>query len=138
MINIDCRENLGDYILENIKEGIVKGMEEWAGVVNNDIIAQSRVAKTGITRMVMVNGSLKRHTSANASRGESTAELTGDQNRGRYSISYGDSLSIGVKESVSYAGKNEEKFKDIQQGINRNVDNIAPIIANHIEKLFKI
>lgn len=137
MINIKFDKNIIDTIINNIENGIVKGLEEFGGVVNTDVIAESRKPKSGTVRKVKINGRLVNHISANARAGESSAEMTGEQNRQRYFCSSKDNLTIGVKNSVTYAMKNENKFKDIKQGIDRNKDKIVPMLVNHINILFQ-
>lgn len=137
MINIKFDKNIIDTIINNIENGIVKGLEEFGGVVNTDVIAESRKPKSGTVRKVKINGRLVNHISANARAGESSAEMTGEQNRQRYFRSSKDNLTIGVKNSVPYAVKNENKFKDIKQGIDRNKDKIVPMLVNHINILFQ-
>ena len=137
MINIKFDKNIIDTIVNNIENGIVRGLEEFGGVVNTDVISESRKPKTGTVRKVKINGRLVNHISANARAGESSAEMTGEQNRQRYFRSSKDNLTIGVKNSVPYAVKNENKFKDIKQGIDRNKDKIVPMLVNHINILFQ-
>lgn len=137
MINIKFDKNTIDTIVNNIENGIVRGLEEFGGVVNTDVISESRKPKTGTVRKVKINGRLVNHISANARAGESSAEMTGEQNRQRYFRSSKDNLTIGVKNSVPYAVKNENKFKDIKQGIDRNKDKIVPMLVNHINILFQ-
>lgn len=137
MINIKFDKNIIDTIVNNIENGIVKGLEEFGGVVNADIISESRKPKTGAVRKIKINGRLVNHISANARAGESSAEMTGEQNRQRYFHSSRDALTIGVKNSVPYAIKNENKFKDIKQGIDRNKDKVVPMLVNHINILFQ-
>lgn len=137
MINIKFDKNIIDSIVNNIENGIVRGLEEFGGVVNTDVISESRKPKTGTVRKVKINGRLVNHISANARAGESSAEMTGEQNRQRYFRSSKDNLTIGVKNSVPYAVKNENKFKDIKQGIDRNKDKIVPMLVNHINILFQ-
>lgn len=137
MINIKFDKNIIDTIVNNIENGIVRGLEEFGGVVNTDVIAESRKPKSGTVRKVKINGRLVNHISANARAGESSAEMTGEQNRQRYFRSSKDNLTIGVKNSVPYAVKNENKFKDIKQGIDRNKDKIVPMLVNHINILFQ-
>ena len=137
MINIKFDKNIIDTIINNIENGIVRGLEEFGGVVNTDVIAESRKPKSGTVRKVKINGRLVNHISANARAGESSAEMTGEQNRQRYFCSSKDNLTIGVKNSVPYAVKNENKFKDIKQGIDRNKDKIVPMLVNHINILFQ-
>lgn len=137
MINIKFDKNIIDTIVSNIENGIVRGLEEFGGVVNTDVIAESRKPKTGTVRKVKINGRLVDHISANARAGESSAEMTGEQNRQRYFRSSKDNLTIGVKNSVPYAVKNENKFKDIKQGIDRNKDKVVPMLVNHINILFQ-
>lgn len=137
MINIKFDKNIIDTIINNIENGIVKGLEEFGGVVNTDVIAESRKPKSGTVRKVKINGRLVNHISANARAGESSAEMTGEQNRQRYFRSSKDNLTIGVKNSIPYAVKNENKFKDIKQGIDRNKDKIVPMLVNHINILFQ-
>lgn len=137
MINIKFDKNTIDIIVNNIENGIVRGLEEFGGVVNTDVITESRKPKSGTVRKVKINGRLVNHISANARAGESSAEMTGEQNRQRYFRSSKDNLTIGVKNSVAYAMKNENKFKDIKQGIDRNKDKIVPMLVNHINILFQ-
>ena len=137
MIQIKFNEKTIENIINNIENGIVRGLEEFGGVVNADIVNESRKPKTGTVRKVKINGRIVNHISANARAGESSAEMTGEQNRQRYFRSSKDRLTIGVKDSVPYAVKNENKFKDIKQSIDRNQDKLAPMLVNHINILFQ-
>ena len=55
MINIKFDKNIIDTIINNIENGIVKGLEEFGGVVNTDVIAESRKPKSGTVRKVKIN-----------------------------------------------------------------------------------
>lgn len=139
MINIDTEDCIDiKKIIDSVEKGVELGLQDFGQKVNQDIIRESKVKKSGATRRIKINGRIVTHTSANANKGESTAELTGNQNKNRYSRASKDELIIGVNESVVYANKNERRFKDIQQGIDRNKDNLTAIIAQQIENIFNI
>ena len=137
MIEIQGQDTIEvEKLINAINKGVEIGLQNFGNLVNKDIIIQSKVKKSGITRRVKVNGRVISHTSANANAGESSAELTGNQNKNRYATTSKDELLIGVKDSVVYASKNEERFQDIQQAINKNKDNLNSVIVSEIENIF--
>lgn len=120
------------------KAEIQKGLYDSSVLVNKDIIANSREQKTGrVYQRKLPSGRIVRHQAANRANGESTARMSGDQNRARGFYVAGLTSYIGVDKKIKYARKNELEFGDMRQGLTRNGNQVHDIIRNRLGNFFK-
>jgi len=112
-----------------------KALYDSASLVNKDIIAESRKPKTGrVYERRLPSGRVVRHQAANKAAGETTARMTGAQNKARgYSIDK-QTAYMGVDRSIKYAPKNEEEFGDMRKGLVRNQNYVHDIFMSRIAK----
>jgi hypothetical protein len=127
--NIDLKAWLGRWEQNN-----KKALYEVGVLVHRDILAESRKKKTGrVYPRKMPSGRVVKHTAANKMAGESTARMTGAQNKARGFYADKQGTTWGVDRSIPYAVKNENEFGDMKQSLIRNQEEIVGTIANRIK-----
>jgi hypothetical protein len=115
-----------------------KALYDSSVLVNKDIIVESKKQKTGRTYYrKLPSGRIVRHTSANRSAGETTAQMTGAQNKARDFFIDKETGYIGVDSSINYAIKNEQIFGDLRKGLTRNFNKISDQFVIRLKGFFE-
>lgn len=117
---------------------IQKGLYDGSVLLNKDIVAKSKEPKTGrIYPRKLKSGRIVQHQAANRNNNESTAQMTGAQNKARGFYVAGLTSYVGVDKKIKYARKNEIEFRDMQQGLERNGGEIFSTIQVRLFNFFK-
>jgi len=127
-----------ELFLRRYHATIQKSLYDSSVLVNKDVIAESRKTKTGrVYEITLPSGRRVRHIAANRFSDETSAQMTGKQNRARDFFIDNETAYIGVDASVDYAVKNEQVYGDLRKGLTRNFNKISDTFMVRLTNFFK-